>query len=110
MGEDAGVDGRGRDEGWQPKIGLPSHRGEGLGRDTFPCSRVPDKRWMGFLGWSPPDVLWHLMVGGEEAVPYGTSCVDEGVACGVAAAVVVSHGEQVGYGNGPGVGGSRSWF
>ena len=43
-----------------------------------------------------------------EVAPHGTSDVDGGVACDATVVAVLSHGEQGGYGEGPGVGGSRS--
>ena len=45
-----------------------------------------------------------------EAASHGTSDVGVGVAYDVAVVAVLSHGEQEEYGDGHGVGGSRSWL
>ena len=59
---------------------------------------------------SRAEAMLQERVGGVEAAPPDTSDVDGGVVCDAAVVAVLSHGELEGYGEGPGVGGSRSWL
>ncbi len=88
----------------------PRHRGEGLVHETLPCSCAADKPAEVLPSESRAEAMLQERVGGVEAAPHDTSDVDGGVACDASVVAVLSHGEQEGYGEGPGVGGSRSWL